>query len=152
MTQLKKLVETPISKEDAEKIKWLYSGITAISEKGKKIALEKHLKGKDKYITEEEFEKLLSSKKVSLPDVYRKESERYQKLLAESIYEMTHLGELKDAKLSRTIGIPDAKENLFEFKKAGKAIGFIHVNRDDMKIDFIKDKENLPKKFKEILG
>ncbi|MDD5181960.1 MAG: hypothetical protein PHC66_02185 [Candidatus Nanoarchaeia archaeon] len=150
MTHLKKLVETPITKEDVDKIKWLYSGINAINEKGKKIALEKHLKGKDKYITEEEFEKLLGAKKIVLPDVYKKESERYQKLLAESIYDMTHLGEIKGAKLSRTIGIPDAKENLFEFKKAGKAV-FIHVNKDNMKIDMITDKTRLPKKFKEAM-
>jgi len=150
MTQLKKLVETPITKDDVEKIKWLYSGITAINEKGKKIALEKHLKGKGKYITEDEFERLLGAKKIVLPEVYKKESERYQKLLAESIYDMTHLHELKDAKLSRSIGIPDAKENLFEFKKAGKAI-FIHVNKNNMRIDLIKDKLHLPKKFKEAL-
>jgi len=151
VSKLKKLIEKPITKDDIEKIKWLYSGINAIDEKGKKIALEKHLKGKDKYITPDDFRELVASKKISIPSNYQKESERYQKLLAESIYDMTHLIELKDAKLGRKIGIPDAKEHLFEFTKKGKSVGFVHVDKSGKKIHFMADAEELPKKFRKAL-
>lgn len=151
MTQLKKLVETPITKEDIEKIKWLYSGINAINEKGKRIALEKHLKGKENTLTEDEFEKLTASKKVSMSEPYRRESERYQKLLSESIYSMTHFKELRDAKLGKMLGIPNAPEHIFEFKKDGKAVGFVHVDKDANRLKFIKNKASLPKKFREAM-
>ena len=151
MTKLKKLIEKPITKEDIEKIKWLYSGINAIDEKGKKVALEKHLKGKEKYISPDEFRELLSSRKVSIPEKYQRESERYQKLLTESIYDILHLKELKETKLGRTIGIPDAKEHLFEFTKKGKSVGFIHVDKSGKKIHFMEDSDELPKKFRKAL-
>ena len=151
MTQLKKLVETPITKDDIEKIKWLHSGINAINEKGKRIALEKHLKGKESTITEDEFERLTVSKKISVPEPYKRESERYQKLLSESIYSMTHFKELRDAKLGKMLGIPDAPEHIFEFKKEGKSVGFVHVDNAANKVKFIKNKASLPKKFKEAL-
>lgn len=151
MSQLKKLVEKKITKEDVEKIKWLYSGIDAIDEKGKKIALEKHLKGKDKYISSEEFRELLASKKVSVPETYQKESERYQKLLIDSIYEMVPLRDIKDSKLGKRIGIPDAKEHLFELTKKGKPVGFVHINKTNKKINFVEDEAKLPKKFRKAL-
>lgn len=151
MTQLKKLVETPITKEDVDKIRWLYSGIAAINEKGKRIALEKHLKGKESTITEDEFEKLTASKKISVPEPYKRESERYQKLLSESIYSMTHFKELRDAKLGKMLGIPNAPEHIFEFKKDGKAVGFIHLDKNKNNVKFIKNKASLPKKFREAL-
>lgn len=154
LKSLKKILEKPIKEDDVEKIRWLYSGITALDEKAKKAALEKDLEfmaKKGKYLSPEEFTSLALSKKVKIPEKYQNEINRYHQMFTSTIAEMLKLNELKDAKIGKMLGIPDSKENLFELKKKNKTIGFVHVNEKEKTIDFIADFEDVPKHFKEKL-
>ena len=152
---LKKLVEKPINKEEVEKIKWLYSGINVLEEKARKAALEKDLEFMEKQgklMTSQEFNAHIFSielKPESIPDKYKKEMDRYKKMFTSNIAELMDIEELKHAEIGKILGIPAAKENLFELKREGKRIGFVHFNEDEKQIDFIGDLQDLPKKFKE---
>ncbi len=155
--KLKKIIEKPIKKKDIEKLKWLYSGITILNEKAKKAALERDLEfmeKKGRFLTLEEFHEILSKKKVKpelIPEKYKREMERYHQMFTSSIAEMLKLDELQDAKIGKMLGLPAAKENLFELKKKGKTIGFVHFNEKEKTIDFIADIKDLPKEFKKKL-
>ena len=152
---LKKIIEKPIKKEDIEKIKWLYSGINVLEEKARKAALEKDLEfmeSKGKLMTPQEFHSTLFSKELKkelIPEKYKTEMERYKKMFVSNVADILDLNELKDAEIGKILGVPAARENLFELKKEGKRIGFVHFNEDDKQIDFIGDLQDLPKKFKE---
>ncbi len=152
---LKKIIEKPIKKEEIEKIKWLYSGIAVLEEKARKAALEKDLEFMEKqgkFMTPQEFNAHIFSKEIKLeliPDKYKKEMDRYKKMFTSNIAEIMDIDELKHAEIGKILGIPAAKENLFELKKEGKRIGFVHFNEEEKSIDFIGDLQDLPKKFKE---
>lgn len=152
MSALKKLLEKPIKAEDIEKIKWLYRGIVTIDEKGRKAALEKDVEFMEKegrYLTPEEFHAALFNRPAKdVPTKYKDELERYQNLFVNSLSDFLNIGELRDTKLGKMIGIPNARENLFELKKKGKRIGFVHVNEKLKTIDFITELEELPAHFK----
>ena len=157
MTQLKKILEKPIGKEEIERLLWLQKGIEVIDEKGRQAAIEKNPKFLEKQgtlLSPDEFHLMLSQKNVKdeqIPPKYQKELYRYHQMLIKNISEMLELPEIRDAKLGRTLGIPNAKENLFEIKKEGKSLGFVHLNKKDMTIDFIKRLEDVPTGFKKKL-
>ena len=151
---LKKIIEKPIKKEDVERIKWLYSGITALKEKSRKAALEKDLEfmeNKGETMTPEEFHTELFSKKIKpelIPEKYKKEMDRYHNMFTSTMADTLNIDELKGAEIGKMLGLPAANENLFELKREGKTIGFVHFNEKNQKIDFIADIEDLPDKFK----
>lgn len=156
MSKLKKMIEKPIKKEEIERLLWLHRGINVLDEKGRKAALErnpKFMEKQGKYVSPEEFHSMLFSKHVEehIPMKYQKEHERYQNMFVQNVSEILEAPELKDAKLGRTLGIPNAKENIFEMRKKGKRVGFIHLNKKDKTIDFIKKLEDIPTKFKKKL-
>jgi hypothetical protein len=151
---LKKILEKPIRESDVEKIKWLYSGITAIDEKAKKAALEKDLEfmnKRGKYMGPEEFTSVALSKKLKIPEKYQTELNRYHQMFTSTVAEMLKLNELKDTTIGKMLGLPDSKENIFELKKKDKVIGFVHFDEKHKTIDFIADLEDVPKKFKDKL-
>jgi hypothetical protein len=157
MSHLKKIVEKPIKEDEIERLLWLHRGINTIDEMGRKAALEKNLKFMDKegkYVSPEEFHALLFSKHVKDEDIplkYQKELDRYHEMFVKNISEMLERPDIRDAKLGRSLGIPDAKENIFEMKKKGKSIGFVHLNKKDMTLDFIEKLEDVPNEFKKKL-
>lgn len=155
MKPLKKIIEKPISQDEVDKIKWLYSGIAVLNEKTRKAALEKDLEfmeKKGKYMSPEEFNTFLFTHKIKqelIPEKYQKESDRYQQMFTSAVSDMLKIEELKDAELGRMLGLPAANENIFELKKKGKTVGFVHFNEKGKTIDFISDISDLPKRFKE---
>ena len=155
--KLKKIIEKPIKKGDIEKLKWLYSGIVALEEKSRKAALENDLEfmeRKGKFLTPEEFHEILFKRKIKkdlIPKVYRNELERYHEMFVSSVADILNLDDLKDVEIGRMIGLPAAKENLFELKRKGRTIGFVHFNEREKTIDFIADAKDLPKEFKKKL-
>jgi len=155
--RLKKIIEKPIKKDELERIKWLQQGLIALDEKARKAALERDLEfmeKKGKFMTPEEFHSILFSRKVKkqlIPKDYKREIERYHDMLVSNIAEILDIEELKDAEIGRMLGIPAAKEGLFELKKKGKVIGFVHFDEKKKKIDFIERIDDLPKEFKKRL-
>jgi hypothetical protein len=155
--KLKKIIEKPIKKNDIDKLKWLYSGIIALEEKSRKAALENDLEfmeKKGKFLTPEEFHEILFKKRIKkelIPKAYRNELERYHNMFVSSVTDILNLDDLKDVEIGRMIGLPAAKENLFELKRKGKTIGFVHFNEKEKTIDFIADAKDLPKEFKKKL-
>jgi len=155
--KLRKIIEKPVTPEEMERLKWLHKGIATIDEKGRKAAIEGNPKyaEKSKLLTPDEFQSLLFSKYVKHEDIplkYQQELYRYNQMFISNISEILDMKkELKDVKLGKTIGIPDAKENIFELKKKGKRIGFVHINKSDKTIDFIQRLEDVPEDFKKKL-
>lgn len=155
--KLKKIIEKPVKKKDIEKLKWLYSGIIALEEKSRKAALENDLEfmeRKGKFLTPEEFHEILFKKRIKkdlIPRVYRSELERYHNMFLSSVADILNLDNLKDVEIGKMIGLPAAKENLFELKRRGRTIGFVHFNEKEKTIDFIADVKDLPKEFKKKL-
>jgi len=155
--KLKKIVEKPIKKKDIERLKWLYNGIITLEEKSRKVALEKDLEfmeNKGKLLTPEEFHSILFKKKIKkdlIPKGYSSELERYHSMFLSNVRDLLNIDDLKDAKIGKMIGLPAAKENLFELKRKGKTIGFVHFNEEKKTIDFIADIKDLPGKFKKKL-
>jgi len=154
VTKLKKLLEKPVKKEDVERIKWLYSGITVLNEKSRKAAFEKDADFMERLgntITPEEFHTYVFSKKINpkmIPEKYRREMDRYHEMFSSSVAEMLKMEDLKGAEIGKMLGLPNANENLFELKKKGKTVGFAHFNSKNKTIDFITEIEELPKQFK----
>lgn len=154
MSDLKKIIEKPIKKDEIERLLWIHRGINVLDEKGRKVALEKNpsfVEKQGKYVSPEEFHSLLFSKHIkeeNIPMKYQKELDRYREMFVRNVSEMLELPEIRSAKLGKTLGIPAAKENIFELKKKGKRIGFVHLNKKDMTIDFIKKLEDIPAEFK----
>lgn len=157
MSKLKKIIEKPIKKDEIERILWLHKGMNVLDEKGRKAALEKNPKFMEKmgkYVSPEEFHSILFSKDVKekhIPKKYQRELDRYQKMFVKNVSDLLEMPELKDARVGRTLGIPNAKENIFEMKKKGKSFGFVHIDKKGKKIDFIKELEDVPNKFKKKL-
>ncbi len=155
--KLKNIIEKPIKKKEIEKLKWLYSGIIALEEKSRKAALENDLEfmeRKGKFLTPEEFHEILFKKKVKkehIPKAYRNELERYHNMFVTNVANLLDIGDVEDIEIGRMIGLPAAKENLFELKRKGKTIGFVHFNEKEKTIDFIADAKDLPKEFKKKL-
>ena len=155
--KLRKIIEKPVKKKDIERLKWLYSGIVALEEKSRKVALEKDLEfmeKKGKFLTPEEFHSILFKKKINkglIPKVYRNEIDRYHNMFVSNVAEILDMDELRDVEIGKMIGLPAAKENLFELKRKGKTIGFVHFNEKEKTIDFIADAKDLPKEFKKKL-
>jgi hypothetical protein len=151
---LKKILEKPVKKEDLENIRFIYSGISAIDEKGRRLALEKDTDFMEKYgksMSPVEFNRAIFSKHIKkelIPRPYLSELERYRKMLIDKVANVLGKEELKNTELGQIIGIPDAEENLFELRKENKVIGFVLLNQKDSKIDFIESSEDLPKDFK----
>ncbi len=154
---LKKIVEKAVKKKDIDKIKWLYSGIVALEEKSRRAALEKDLEfmeKKGRFMTPEEFHSILFKKKVKsalVPKNYVNELERYHNMFVSNVAEIFEKEDLKDASIGKMLGLPSAKENLFELKRKGKTIGFVHFNEKEKTIDFIADAKDIPKEFKKKL-
>ena len=155
--KLKKIVEKAIKKKDIDKLKWLYSGIVAIEEKSRKAALEKDLEfmeKKGRFITPEEFHSILFKEKIKrelVPKNYANELARYHNMFVSNVAEIFEKNDLKDATVGKMLGLPAAKENLFELKRKGKTIGFVHFNEKEKTIDFIADAKDVPKEFKKKL-
>ena len=151
---LKKIVEKPVNKEDLERLKWLYSGIVSLEEKSRRVALEKDvefMEKKGKFMTPEEFHSILFKKKVKsalVPKNYSNELERYHNMFVSNVADIFERDDLKDASIGKMLGLPNAKENLFELKRKGKTIGFVHFNEKEKTIDFIADAKDVPKGFK----
>ena len=157
MSPLKKILEKPVTEKDLEKIKWLHKGMVVIDEKARKAALEQDVEFMEKEgetLSPEEFHSALFSKKFKkelVPEKYKEELQRYHDMFVSNMSDVLKETQIKNAKLGQMLGVPEAKENIFEIKKEGKVVGFIHLNKDSKTIDFITDVEELPKKFKEKL-
>jgi len=142
----KLILEHKLNNEDVNELNFLFKGIVALEDEARKLVFERKLD----YIPYDEYVRLVYSQKFSkYPLKYAKELKRYKDMFLSKISNLFKDESLGKSTLGEILGTPYSNKSLFELKQKNKSVGFILLDKNKSKIEFIKDYTLLPKSIKD---